>query len=138
VSAARATVDPARAECRAYVYQCNFRHRNLSPTQKKELLRQMKKTAKALREQDKKRFTQKVVARMLGIDQSTVSRWFIPNMHMHNRNNGQPAPPAEPTDEGNGEQEAEALPSSRPDAKVKIPREQIPVIVGRLRGPMLG
>jgi hypothetical protein len=46
--------------------------RHWSPAQKKDLLREMKKTAKALREQDKRRFTHKVVARMPGLAHETV------------------------------------------------------------------
>lgn len=64
------------AEKRAYVYRCNLARRNLSVEQRNALRKEMKATAFALREQDAKRYTQKVVAATLGVDNTTVSLWF--------------------------------------------------------------
>lgn len=74
-------------EKEAFVYRCNFVRRNLSPDQKREVHRRMKETAAKLREEDAKKWTQRAVAEVLGIDQSTVSIWntkTTTNMKCHN------------------------------------------------------
>ena len=64
------------AEKMAFVFQSNNGRRNLSSIQRKSLNRQMCQVANALRQQDPKKFTQKVVAGMIGVSQPTISGWF--------------------------------------------------------------
>jgi site-specific DNA-methyltransferase (adenine-specific) len=64
------------AECRAFVLRCNLERRNLSPSQRKEVHQQMKRTARDLRRQDPRTFTQEKVAELLGVARSTVAGWF--------------------------------------------------------------
>lgn len=64
------------AEKMAFVFQSNNGRRNLSPIQRKSLNRQMCQVANALRQQDPKKFTQKVVAGMIGVSQASISGWF--------------------------------------------------------------
>ena len=75
------------AEKKAFVFQTNNARRNLSPGQKKKLIATQREVALALRDQDPKKFTEKVVAGMMGVDQSTISRRLSRsgnNMHVHN------------------------------------------------------
>lgn len=64
------------AEKEAFVFRANFVRRNLSPSQKDEARRRMKETAKRLREEDAKKWTQKRVAETLGVTRQTVDNWF--------------------------------------------------------------
>ena len=84
------------AEKQAFVFRANFARRNLSPDQKREVLGKMKAVAKALRDEDAKKNTQKRVATLLGVAQQTVADWLRTN-----------------TGSGNGSKTA-------PDARVKV------------------
>ena len=99
------------AEKKAHVYRNGLNRRNLSVTQKKHLLKQMKATAKELRDQDHKTYTQLKIAGLLGVDQSRVSRWLARDTSIM-----QPHSTCEETD----------------DAKVKVPPTQRRIIVERL------
>ena len=70
----------------AFVIRANLVRRNLSSNQRRELERRtMIPLTKQLRKLDVRKYTQKVIAGMLGVDQSTVSRWLdMPNMQTHN------------------------------------------------------
>ena len=76
------------AEKKAFIFQLNFARRNLTPAQKRQLALKMRDVARALRKQDHKKYTLEVVAGMLGVNSSTVSRWLKPvvgtNLHMQN------------------------------------------------------
>lgn len=79
------------AEKQAFVFRCNFVRRNLSPAQKDEARRKMRDVAKSLREEDAKKWTQAKVATALGIERSTVSRWFdTTSVKSHNGSKPQP------------------------------------------------
>ena len=75
-------------ERRAFVLSNNLRRRNLSPDQKEHVRKAMKASAKALREEDPKKWTQERLAQTFGVDQATVSRWVdedgMHNMQTHN------------------------------------------------------
>lgn len=73
------------AEKAAFVFRCNFVRRNLSPEQKAEARRRMKEVAYQLRREDARKWTQKRIGAALGVDQTTVSKWFdsTPNMNGH-------------------------------------------------------
>lgn len=73
-----------QAEKKAFVYRTNMTRRNLSPEQKKEALKNMKKVAKALRGEDHRKNTLERVAALLGVDRSTVGKWFADDMHKGN------------------------------------------------------
>lgn len=94
----------------AFVFRSNFARRNLSPEQKKEALQQMKQLAKNLRQSDPKRWTQSKVAKLFGIDRSTVSLWFGCNGH-----------------------NVSAHDMSRPDARIKIQPKARQAIVDRCK-----
>jgi len=98
------------AECQAYVIRSNWQRRNLSPSQKAELREKMKRIAFALREQDKKRFTQPVLARTFGISREAVSKWFVRSAKAGS----------------NGTYTNNTLPvrSEKPDARVKLSPQQ--------------
>ncbi len=64
------------AEKIAFIFQVNFSRRNLTPAQKRQIAIKMRDVARNLRKQDKKKFTNKVVAGMLGVAESSVARWF--------------------------------------------------------------
>ena len=64
------------AEKKAFVFQSNNGRRNLTPRLQRSLRRQMCQVANALRQQDPKTFTQKVVAGMIGVSQACISGWF--------------------------------------------------------------
>lgn len=94
------------AEKRARVITENFARRNLSPEQKREV----DKTRKAIaRDLKKEQWNQEEIARLFGVDQSTVARWLgeenIPIMQAHNR--------------------------YIPDSRVKIPKEEHAMILDR-------
>jgi ParB-like chromosome segregation protein Spo0J len=97
------------AEKEAHVYRANRARRNLSPEQERDLRKAMKATAKKLREQDAKKYTQKDVAATLGVAQQTVSDWF--------------AKPGTITETGI---------ASAPDARVKVPPAERPKILERV------
>ncbi len=94
------------AEKLAYVLSSNDRRRNLSPSQKAELLVKKKKLAARLREEDPKRWTQKEVARVLGVARETVRNWFGTNGRKAN--------------------------TSVPDARVKVPPKARPFLAERV------
>jgi len=82
------------AEKEAFVFRCNFMRRNLSPDQKREVKKRMKETAKKLREEDAKKWTQAKVAEALGVEQNTVSRWLDDNKsNIRSDKANNPAPP---------------------------------------------
>lgn len=68
----------------AYAIRANLARRNLSSEQTKEIAKQQKRIAANLREADPKKWTQKAVGALLGVDQTSVSRWFSTNMQEHN------------------------------------------------------
>ena len=70
----------------AYTIRANLARRNLSSDQTREIAKQQKRIAQNLREADPKKWTQKAVGALLGVDQTTVSKWFISNMNGHNTN----------------------------------------------------
>lgn len=92
----------------AFVIQANMGRRNLSPAQKKEIREKIKKIAGDLRKENPKKNTQERVSELLGVAQNTVSTWFSvdrTNIKVDN--------------------------SSIPDARVKIPPKQKPIILER-------
>jgi len=100
------------AEKKAFVFRVNFCRRNLSPTQKAKARKQMQAVAKALRQEDAKKWTQTKVAGALGVARQTVAVWLA-EKGMRNASIGITHTPA-------------------PDAKVKVPAEQKPRIVERI------
>jgi len=68
----------------AYTIRANLARRNLSSDQTREIAKQQKQIATNLRETDPKKWTQKAVGALLGVDQTSVSRWFSTNMQEHN------------------------------------------------------
>lgn len=96
----------------AFVVRMNMARRNLSPAQRKELLKKMKAIAAALRKEDAKRWTQKAVAKELGVARETVSAWW----NRDNASNGASTNTCTPT----------------PDARVKINPAQKPLILQRV------
>ena len=91
----------SEAEKKAFVFQCNFGRRNLSPDQKREALDKMKAVAKALREEDAKKNTQQRVGMLLGVARNTISDWFSSTTN---------------TSAGKGSKSK----PSKPDARVKV------------------
>lgn len=69
----------SEAEKEAFVFRCNFNRRNLTPDQKAEVQKSMKKTAERLRTEDAKKWTQSKVAKALGVAQQTVADWLSNN-----------------------------------------------------------
>ncbi len=63
-------------EKQAYTIRANLARRNLSPDQAREVAKKQRAIAKDLRESDPKKWTLKNLATLLGVDESTVSRWF--------------------------------------------------------------
>lgn len=95
----------SEAEKRAYAFQSNLARRNMSPAQWREIQPHLKEIALALAEEGS---TQEEIGRRLGVAQNTVSAWFgTPIIGPDNRR-------------------------TRPDARVKIPREEHDSIVERL------
>ena len=80
------------AEKEAFVFRSNLTRRNLSVEQKRTALKAMQSTAKRLREEDKRRWTQKRVAEALGVAQQTVCDWLSTNTGTGNTT--KPAPDA--------------------------------------------
>ena len=64
------------AEKRAFVQSSNMKRRNLSPEQKAEVRQQMIATAKALKEEDSKKWTQVKIAKAFGVSREVVSDWL--------------------------------------------------------------
>ena len=82
------------AEKKAFVFQSNNGRRNLTPRQQRSLRRQMCQVANALRQQDPKKYTQKVVAGMIGVSQASISGWFrVATVTNINADNGYPPRP---------------------------------------------
>ena len=106
-------------ERRAYVFAANFHRRNLSPDQKREAHQKMRDTARHLNARDPKKFTQKILSRMFGVAQQTISSWLenedIPITSAGNRN----------IDRKNKKA------NRRGDARVSIPKEEHPLVFGR-------
>jgi ParB-like chromosome segregation protein Spo0J len=96
------------AEKKAHVYRSNFLRRNMSLDRRNKIKANMKQVAFDLREEDAKKYTQQVVADTLGVSQPTVAGWFAPNIKANKRCN-------------------------RPDARVKVPKEQRAPIYERLQ-----
>lgn len=93
------------AEKMAFVFNANFTRRNLSSAQKNEARKKMQKIADELALHD---YTQAAIATMLGVDQSTVSKWLdATNMNNHN--------------------------GCKPDARVKIPKTENEKIYDRIK-----
>jgi len=104
----------SESEKEAFVFRSNFVRRNLSPDRKREILKKMKETAKRLKLSDPKKYTQPRIAAALGVNQSTVSRWF---------------------DKGGGsnmQPHKASATNGVPDSRVKIDPKQKPVIVERV------
>jgi site-specific DNA-methyltransferase (adenine-specific) len=108
------------AEKEAFVFRANFVRRNLSPSQKNEARRKMKATAKRLREENPKKWTQKRVAEVLGVARNTVSTWFPEKPSTTNvsaDNVSKPTVPSPP----------------KPDARVKINPAAKPAIAAEVK-----
>lgn len=73
------------AQRRAYGIRVNLERRHLSTEQRKVLTAHQKKLAKQLKKEGK---TQEEVARMLGVQQGTISKWIRPIIPGNNRSNG--------------------------------------------------
>lgn len=65
----------SESEKQAFTIRANLVRRNLSPEQKRDIQKRQKEIAKRLREEDAKRWTQKRVAEVLGVAESTVRLW---------------------------------------------------------------
>lgn len=102
---------PREVEKQAFVYRANFNRRNLSPSQKTEVRKRMKSTATLLREEDKRRWTQKRIGEALGVARSTVEEWF--------RKPGSNDKPVNTS-------------KQKPDSRVKVPPERKPEIAERI------
>lgn len=66
----------SEGEKEAFVFRANFVRRNLSPTEKAYTLKKMRLTAKKLREENTRKWTQKRIAEELGVSRECVSAWF--------------------------------------------------------------
>lgn len=66
----------SEGEKMAFTIRANFARRNLSPAQKKGLLKSMKEVAAKLRAENPKRNTQKRIAELLGVSRQSVAEWF--------------------------------------------------------------
>lgn len=120
------------AEKEAFVFRANFVRRNLSPAQKDEARRRMKETAKRLREEDAKKWTQKRVAEVLGVDQTTVSYWFAKGTTNTNVRNGSKASICKrcgAPSSGDGHR----CVKPQPDARVKINPSKKPEIAAAVK-----
>ncbi len=93
-------------ERRAFVLSNNLRRRNLSPDQKEHVRKAMKASAKALREENPKKWTQEKLAETFGITQQCVAKWQDEWDSLHD------------TTGGNMQREPE-----KPDARVKLTKE---------------
>lgn len=97
------------AEKKALVFCVNLARRNMSPDQKKEILAKMKVIAGELKKERKNGQvrSQDEIAALLGVDQTTVSKWLSPKqpktqaksdttpiMNIHNRRTSKPPPDA--------------------------------------------
>jgi hypothetical protein len=60
----------------AFTIRANTARRNLSPAQRKALLKTMKVVAAKLREEDAKRNTQKRIGELLGVSRECVAKWL--------------------------------------------------------------
>lgn len=115
------------AEKEALVYLRAHAGRNMSALQKKEMLEKMKATAFKLRTEDPQKNTQQRVADKLGVDRSTVAKWFSGhNVNVHNVA-GTPGASREPA-----EPEATPPPSPKPDARPKYGTEQRAEVLRRV------
>jgi ParB-like chromosome segregation protein Spo0J len=93
------------AEKEAFVFRCNFARRNLSPDQKRDALKRMKRTAAALRAEDAHKWTQERVAEALGVARETVRDWEGPS-----------------TTNGGAANGSKSKRQSKPDARAKLNR----------------
>jgi len=76
-------------EKQAYTIRANLARRNLTGDQTREVAKTQREIARRLREADSKRWTQEAVGALLGVDRSTVTKWFT-NVNDHN---GKSPPP---------------------------------------------
>lgn len=93
-----------------FTYRCNFHRRNLSPSQKAVARKHMKATAKALRKQDPKKWTQAKLAAGFGVARETVRDWFT----------------------NNGETANSSKPATKPDGRVSLSKDQQAIVVQQL------
>jgi len=84
------------AEKEAFVFRANFVRRNLSSAQKKDVSKRMKATAKKLRDENPKKWTQAKVAAALGVSQQCVAKWFMHNTTGCNTHKPKTPPPPKP------------------------------------------
>lgn len=70
-------------EKQAYTIRANLARRNLTGDQTREVAKTQREIARRLREADAKRWTQEAVGSLLGVDRSTVTKWFT-NVNDHN------------------------------------------------------
>jgi len=100
----------SEGEKEAFVFRCNNARRNLSQSQQTEVRRKMQATAKRLREENPKHWTQKRVSEVLGVGQQTVSDWFQAGTNTGSGNTSKP----------------------KPDARTKVPPQRKPEIAERI------
>jgi transcriptional regulator with XRE-family HTH domain len=96
-------------EKQAYTIRANLARRNLSLEQTKAVEKRQREIAKKLRESDAKRWTQQAVGALLGVDRTTIAKWFTTNVNDHN---GSKTP--------------------KPDARVKLNTAAKEAVVARL------
>ncbi len=109
--AARIEEIRAGAITRRHLGQGAICRRNLSPEQKAEARKRMKAVAKKLQEENPKKNTQARIAAILGVDRTTVGRWWKDGSKVHTHicsatTGGEEKP--------------------RPDARVKVPPQARP------------
>ena len=91
---------------KAFVIGCNHRRRNLSPTQKQNLLATNRKLAAEMKKQDPRRWTDKALGALFGVPRETVRDWFSSN--------------------------GEVAKASKPDSRVKVDPAKKPEIAARV------
>ena len=93
---------------RAFVIGCNFKRRNLSPSQKTEQLKTNKKLAAKLKKQDARHWTYKRIGELFGVSKQAVGLWFS-------------------TKSSTGQ-------ATKPDSRVKVDPKKKPEIAKRVAG----
>ena len=125
----------------AFAIRSNTARRNLSFEQKKDLRNKQKETAKQLKTEDPKKYTQEVLAAILGVAQGTIAKWKLFEATNIPGNNGcQEESESEDTTTGVDEiepekeesMEVEETPPPETDARVTIPKEHYPIIYKRI------
>lgn len=104
------------AEKRAYVYRTNLARRNLSPEQKREVMKGVRETAMMLRAENPRKNTQARIAALLGVAQPTVAAWLSDSRTIISADNS--SHPSEAC-------------TAPPDARVKINPKHRAIIVAR-------